>query len=387
MPTHLKKAVLRQHDKNMERHATWLEIFFDLVFAVIVTQLSNRLSAHMNLDGIAGCAFLFLPLMWTWASYTVFAARFDNNDPLHWLLTLVIMFAAIIMAVRIPDALENGSTGFTAGFLTGQTVLILLYLHVEADRQTVSQISRFYLAGFGFATLVWLISLFMSPPFRYFSWAAGMSIYLIIPWIGRQKILSEAPLDPDYIPERFGSFTIIILGQMIASVVFGLENTDWNFFSALSGLFAFILATAVFAQYYRFNRIADYTCTLGSGQPYIYTHIPLIFSLIMMGTCVEAFIKNPAKVHMPSAMILFAATLIWLLSFTLLQYISIRPFRIRALISFSGIIALLLAFIIHAFPAFIILGFLDLIFFALFALQYRAGKHHMSVHRHHKKIN
>ena len=69
-----------------------------------------------------------------------------------------------------------------------------------------------------------------------------MAIYLITPWIGRKKILSKAPLDIMYIPERFGSFTVIILGQIIASVVSGLETASWHPSSVVTSIMAFVLA-------------------------------------------------------------------------------------------------------------------------------------------------
>src|SRR6185295_5970092 len=93
---------LRLPNEKNERHATWLEIFFDLIFAVIIVQLSEWLSYHLNLSVIFQSAVLFIPIIWTWASYTVFAARFDNDDAFHWLMTFVIMFAGVIMAIQIP---------------------------------------------------------------------------------------------------------------------------------------------------------------------------------------------------------------------------------------------------------------------------------------------
>jgi low temperature requirement protein LtrA len=48
----IRSTSLRLPDENNERHATWLEIFFDLIFAVIVVQLSDRLSNNFTLTGL-----------------------------------------------------------------------------------------------------------------------------------------------------------------------------------------------------------------------------------------------------------------------------------------------------------------------------------------------
>ena len=124
----IRPTSLRLPDEKRERHTTWLEIFFDLIFAVIVVQLSDRLSNNFTLTGLLQCSALLLPSMWTWVSYTVFAARFDNNDGIHWLMTFVIMFAGAVMAIHIPTALENGGMGFSIGFIISQISLLFLYL-------------------------------------------------------------------------------------------------------------------------------------------------------------------------------------------------------------------------------------------------------------------
>ncbi len=327
MPSLFRPIKLRLPNDDQERHATWLEIFFDLIFALILVQLSERILHDLTYKGILLSILLFIPVVWTWASYTVFAARFDNNDSIHWLLTFVIMFAGIIMSIQIPKALESGTFGYAIGFIIGQASIMLLYLKARA--QHTKAITSFYLIGFGSALMCWVISLFFSTSLEYIFWTIGMCIYLIIPWIGRKTILEQAPLDPIYIPERFGAFTIIILGQLIASVVFGLEYAQWNYSSIIAGILAFILVIIIFCQYYLFTKIANYKCTLRSGQPYIYAHIPLIISLVILGVCTEDFIKHFSLLHDRMNLIFCFAALLYLCSFSLLQHLAMSTIRIH----------------------------------------------------------
>src|SRR3984957_12889341 len=141
----IRPISLRLPNEKSERHATWLEIFFDLIFAVIVVQLSDRLSSNFNLTSLLQCAALLIPPMWTWISYTVFAARFDNNDAIHWLMTFVIMFSGAIMAVHVPKALETGETGFTIGFILSQISLLILYFRTLFDKTLSKSITHLYL--------------------------------------------------------------------------------------------------------------------------------------------------------------------------------------------------------------------------------------------------
>lgn len=55
---------------------------------------------------------LFIPIWWAWVGHTNYAIRFDTDDIVHRLLTLVIMFAGAIMAVYVSSGLEDGASDF-----------------------------------------------------------------------------------------------------------------------------------------------------------------------------------------------------------------------------------------------------------------------------------
>ncbi len=363
----IRPAALRLPSEDIERHTTWLEIFFDLVFAVIVVQLSDGLAHHLTFSGILQSGALFIPSLWTWASYTVFAARFDNDDLLHWLMTFVIMFAGAIMAIQIPTALENGATGFSIGFLISQVSVLLLYSRTLFEKSAPKKITHFYMIGFGLGGVCWVISLFFPAPVKFIFWALGMSIYLLTPWVGRKRILSQAPLDTLYIPERFGAFTIIILGQIITSVVSGLEIAHWVPSSVITSIMAFALAVLIWGQYYRFTKIANYKCTLGSGQPYIYCHIPLIISLMLIGVCAQACISNTITSNIKN--IFCFSLLLYLASFYLLQCTALTKYKIRGFIYLGGGVAVWGLFLLPLSPMLIMSG-IATIFMALFVFQY-----------------
>ncbi len=365
MARFIRSTSLRLANEDLERHTTWLEIFFDLTLAVIVIQISDNLSKDLTPLGVLKCAALFIPTMWVWVSYTIFAARFDNNDGLHWLMTFVIMFAGIIMAIQIPTALTDGANGFAIGFLISQICLLLLYSRTLFDQLMPKNITRLYLIGFGLATLFWLISLFLSAPIKFMFWTLGMLIYLITPWIGRKHILSQAPLSPSYIPERFGAFTIIILGQLIAATVFGLEYANWHAVSLITSMMAFILAILIFGHYYKFIQIADYECTLGSGQPYIYTHIPLITSLIIISACAEEFIMKSTQIQENIYALFCFALLLYLFSFYLLERLSIKKIKISGIAYLIGMIAILFLFLVYPLPPMILLSGIVVIYTAI----------------------
>jgi len=103
-------------NKNEERHATWLELFYDLVFVVTVSQLSHYLFHEISLSNFFGFLFLFIPVWWSWIGTTFFATRFYSDDIVHRLLLLLQMGGAGAMAVNISGAFSNTFSGFALSY-------------------------------------------------------------------------------------------------------------------------------------------------------------------------------------------------------------------------------------------------------------------------------
>jgi len=87
------------------RHATWLELFFDLVFVAAISVVThNLLGVHdKHLDH--GHAWLYpleiIPVWWIWASQTLFDNRFDTDSRGNRLVSLVIMLLVATMATLL----------------------------------------------------------------------------------------------------------------------------------------------------------------------------------------------------------------------------------------------------------------------------------------------
>ena len=96
-----------EDDDGDERHATWLELFFDLVFVVAVAQLADGLAADPSVHGFLVFAGLFVAVWWAWVGYTFYADRFDTDDPPHRVLMLVGMFLVAVLASVIPEAFHG----------------------------------------------------------------------------------------------------------------------------------------------------------------------------------------------------------------------------------------------------------------------------------------
>jgi low temperature requirement protein LtrA len=238
-------------DTEAERRATWLELFFDLVFVVAVAELGEVLSNDATLGGFLRFLALFVPVWWAWAGFTFYANRFDTDDLLYRLLILVAMFAVAALATTVPDAFEGGSGGFALSYVCVRLVLLVLYgraiMFVEEGRA----LARFYFSVFGLAVVVWLVSLAVPEPARYVLWAVALTIEVSAPFAG-WRLLPQAPVDPRHLPERFGLLTIIVLGESVFAVVLGVRDVSWEISPALAAGGGFLAAAAIWWIYFGF---------------------------------------------------------------------------------------------------------------------------------------
>jgi low temperature requirement protein LtrA len=73
---------------NENRRATWLELFYDLVFVVIIFQLARNLEEDFSLNGFLGFLAFFVLVWWSWTGAVFYATRFDTDDLGHRILIL-----------------------------------------------------------------------------------------------------------------------------------------------------------------------------------------------------------------------------------------------------------------------------------------------------------
>jgi low temperature requirement protein LtrA len=238
-------------DTNEERRATWLELFFDLVFVVAVAELGEVLSNDVTLGGFLRFLALFVPVWWAWAGFTFYANRFDTDDLLYRLLIFVAMFAVAALATTVPGAFEGGSAGFAISYVCIRLVLLVLYGRAIRFVEEGRALARFYFSVFGLAVVVWLVSLAVPEPARYVVWAVALTIEVSAPVAG-WRLLPRAPVDPRHLPERFGLLTIIVLGESVFAVVLGVRDVSWELSPALAAGGGFLAAAAIWWIYFGF---------------------------------------------------------------------------------------------------------------------------------------
>ena len=279
-----------EDDEEDERHATWLELFFDLVFVVAVAQLADGLAEDPSVHGFLVFAGLSVAVWWAWVGYTFYADRFDTDDPPHRVLMIAGMFAVAALSSVIPDAFHGATVSFAIAYAGVRAVVVLLnaraWWHLPAARPLLNV----YIPAFSASILLFLVSAAVEPPYRYWLWAVALTIDLGTPLASAERI-RKVPIHGSHIPERVGLFTIIVFGESVLGVVVGTTTVSWGIESGAAAALGFAIAGALWWIYFDYVDSSIVKRTIAAGQTYLYAHLPLLIGLAALGAGVKLAIK------------------------------------------------------------------------------------------------
>ena len=289
----LRPPRLRTLEEEEQRRASYLELFFDLVFVVAIAQLAHELELDHSLRGFGVFAALYLPVFLAWQGFSFYADRFDTDDVVFRVVIFAAMLAIAALAIQIPDIAHGDSTGFVLAYVVLRSLMVGLYLrsyrHVPEARPLITRYAWEYSVAIG----IWVLSLAFEPPARYVLWGIALAWELSIPTLAR-KLFSAIPVHGSHVPERFALFTIIVLGETIVVVALGTSGSEWALASAIVAALGFAAAAAVWWVY--FGGGGEVTLRRSPAAILVFTHvhIPLLAALTAFSAGIALAIEHAA---------------------------------------------------------------------------------------------
>lgn len=293
----MKVAALRPprlrtlESEEATRHATWTELFYDLVFVVAVANLGARLLNNISVGGVLAFIGYFVPLWWAWAGYTFYADRFDTDDLGQRILAVFQMIAIAMMAASISGGEADSSVAFAWSFVASRTLLLVMYWRARRHVPITRELVTGYIKGDSVAIAVWILSVVVPEPWRFALWAVGLAVSVATPYRLR-KIQAKVPLDVEHLPERFGLFSILVLGESIAATVIGLSHHEWALGTTIAAALAVTVTAGMWWLYFDnmqgsvVRRSAEVE-KAWKPTAWIYAHLPFACSIVIMAIGLE----------------------------------------------------------------------------------------------------
>ena len=244
----LRPARMRDFDSE-ERRVTWLELFFDLIFVAAVAALADGLAHDPTLQGLWHFVALFVPVWWAWMAFTWFATAWDNDDVFHRVAMLLGMLLGIVLAAGIPRVLEGNDRLFVGAYAAMMLLLVAMFARVIPHAGEARGLAMTYLVTDLLGAGLWLSSLLVAQPARAWVWAAAMIVLLVGPILAVRAYAGQ-PYDERHIPERYGLFTIIVLGEGVIAVTAALSEVNLNTAAIVTAVLGFGLAATIWWTYF-----------------------------------------------------------------------------------------------------------------------------------------
>jgi low temperature requirement protein LtrA len=208
---------MRPRDPEEEgRAATTLELFFDLVFVIAVATAARSLHhelAEGHWDGIVSYLMVFFAVWWAWMNYTWFASAFDTDDWLYRVLTVLQMGGVLILAAGIREAFDSGELVLvTIGYVVMRVAMVAQWLRAAHD-SPLARTARAYAVGIVIVQVLWLVRLALPPETDVATFVLLAGAEITVPYVAER--IGNTPWHPHHMTERYGLFTIILLGESL----------------------------------------------------------------------------------------------------------------------------------------------------------------------------
>ncbi|MFC7841831.1 low temperature requirement protein A [Streptomyces sp. NPDC001046] len=317
---------LRARDRGeAHRAASPLELFFDLCFVVAVAQAGLQL-VHSVAEGHAGegirdYAMVFFALWWAWMNFTWFASAYDNDDVLYRVVTLVQIAGVLVLAAGVSRAFEEHDYLVVwLGYAIMRLALVWQWLRVARASEGPERATALrYAGGVLVCQVGWLGLLFLPGDARPW-WFLLMALLemCVPPFAERHR---STTWHPRHIAERYGLFTIIVLGETIAAATVAVKSgIDEN--DALGELLPIAAGglLIIFAAWWLYFVVPIHGHLRSSRQAFLwgYGHYVILASAAAIGAGLEVAVEHTvgeahistlsasAAVTLPTALYLLA---------------------------------------------------------------------------------
>lgn len=234
------------------RAADWYELFFDLVFVVVIAISADRIETDPSLASVAAFMLLFFPLWWAWVNLMISNNLFGVRFSVTGALVIAAMPGPAAMAVAISGGIAHNAWLYAAGAAWIRLVLLAMWLVPYIKREISTSLWR--LLAYNLSTAaVWLVSMALPAPYRYLLWVAAVAIevgLLIVRRGAAYDVYRRASISHGL--DRVGLFVVIVIGEAVYLGVTGLAARP-TIGGAAAALFGFVVCALLARAFFRWG--------------------------------------------------------------------------------------------------------------------------------------
>jgi low temperature requirement protein LtrA len=271
-----------------EERVTPLELFFDLIFVLALTQCTALMSHHPSWSGLAQGLLVLGMLWWAWVGYAWLTSLIDPEEGAVRLVMFGAMAALLVVSLCVPEAFGDLALVFALAFGAVRVAHIGLFMLGSPDDDAL----RHSVLGLAVSTAVAVTLLIAASLFDGLAQGALWALALLLDMGGPYLFGSRGwKLVPGHFAERHGLIVIIALGESIVAIGVGAAGA-LTFGIGTAAVLGVALAAALWWVYFDIVAIVSgrRLVEAGPGQAqnemardsYSYMHLPMIAGIVLV---------------------------------------------------------------------------------------------------------
>ncbi len=286
-----------------DRVVAFLELFYDLVYVVVIAQLAAHLAHDITWRGLADFVVYFGLIWIAWVSGSMLHDLHGRNDVRSRTYIFIQMALIALLAVYAADRSEEIN-----GFAVVYTILLALFAWqwYEVRRQDTGEFAALtgqYILLIGATVVAFIITIFLDHDPQLIVWGVIVGIWLLIFYFGmRQTSQAAGPVRfvGESTVERFGLFTIIVLGEVVVGVVEGLAESTRDVQTLATGILALCIGFGLWWNYFDTSGRRLPTNDRRSIPVWLVVQFPLTMAIATAGASMVTLIEHGSDSHAPT---------------------------------------------------------------------------------------
>jgi low temperature requirement protein LtrA len=287
-----------------DRRVSYLELLYDLVYVAVISQAATRLATDVSAPRFLEFAVVFGLIWIAWVNGTLYLELHGREDGRTRSFVFLQMGILALLAVFTGTAAGEGGAPFAVTYVAFLLVLVWLWNSVRRqDEPEVARVTKQYAVGLLVSAAIILASAFLPQDLRLVVWAT-----FIVLWVSAMLLLSfrsrsfTIGLTPTHaMVERFGLFTIIVLGEVVFGVVDGLSHVERDAITVGTGILALGIGLGFWWIYFD---IVGGRLPRNEGRAigtWILIHLPITLAIAAAGASMVSLIEHAHEPIAPDA--------------------------------------------------------------------------------------
>ncbi|MDH3729844.1 MAG: low temperature requirement protein A [Acidimicrobiia bacterium] len=297
-------AVGKGYFVDEDRSASFVELFFDLVFVFGITQVVASIHGHLDWPTLWRAAVILALLWWAWTQYTWIAGYADFDELQPRLVLLLATAGTFVLSVAVQGAWADegsvfGMAYFGVMLLGGLFMVLRARANEMAGRAGQLEATIAYVLRMMAGSVLVLVGGFVPDDLRPWFWVGAVVVNLFSALAAGEY---EYDVDASHFSERHGLFVIIVLGEALIAIGIGVVGQAGSLAFYVAGTAMLVTALAMWWSYFDWlflvgeralKEVTGRERSRLARDAYSLVHYPIVAGVILFAVGSEALLAHP----------------------------------------------------------------------------------------------